>query len=155
MEPRTAAALGGLYTAAVSFWWLASTGVAIGKGVDASPIAASGIAALWIGRALILCVLALRLGASRLNPRPLSLVITVSWPVLALMAQAADVRISDLASGEVVLVVGAAVLSLLGAALGRVPVVRMAPGGCATLIGIIGAVALWQFRSEFLTWLAP
>ena len=85
---------------------------------------------------------------------PLALLIVVSWPVLVLMALASGARLVDVVWGEVLLAVGAAVLSLVGAALARVPVVRLAPTGCATLIGIIGALALWQHRSQFLTWLA-
>jgi hypothetical protein len=154
MEPRAGAALGAVYTAAVSCWWLAATGTAIERGASASGIAASAIAALWLGRALILCVLALRLGASAANPRPLALLILVAWPVLALMALASEARTLDLVWGEVLLAVSAALLSLVGAALARLPVTRLAPTVCATLIGILGALALWQSRSQFLTWLA-
>jgi len=155
MEPRAGAALGAVYTAAVSCWWLAATSTAVERGASASGIAATAITALWLGRALILCVLALRLGAAGANPRPLALLIMVSWPVLALMALASGARIPALVWGEVLLAVGATALSLVGAALERMPVTRLAPIDSATLIGIIGALALWQSRSPFLTWLAP
>jgi hypothetical protein len=154
MEARAGAALGALYTAVVSCWWLAGTSIAIGRGASASGIAASALAALWLGRALILCVMALRLGASASSPRPLALLIVVCWPVLVLMALASGARMVDLVWGEVLLAVGAAVLALAGVLLARVPVVRLAPTGYATLIGILGALALWQHRSQFLTWLA-
>jgi hypothetical protein len=154
MEARAAAALGAVFTAAVSCWWLAGTSIAIERGASASGIATTAMAALWLGRALILCVLALRLGASAANPRPLALLIAVSWPMLVLMSLASNARMVDVVWGEVLLAVGAAVLSLAGASLGRVPVVRLAPHGCATLIGILGALALWQHRAQFLTWLA-
>jgi hypothetical protein len=154
MEARAGAALGALCAAAVSCWWLAATSIATERGVAAAGIAASAMAALWLARALILCVLALRLGASAANPRPLALLIVVSWPLLALMALASDARLVDVFWGEALLAIGAAVLSLFGASLGRAPLVRLAPAGCATLIGVLGALVLWQNRAQFLTWLA-
>jgi hypothetical protein len=154
MEARAGAALGALCAAAVSCWWLAATSIATERGVAAAGIAASAMAALWLARALILCVLALRLGASAANPRPLALLIVVSWPLLALMALAADARFVDVFWGEALLAIGAALLSLFGASLARAPLVRLAPAGCATLIGVLGALVLWQNRAQFLTWLA-
>ncbi len=120
---RRVAALSGLaLAAAVALWWLGSTRLAIDHGSDPGRISSEALQMAWLARAVLLPVLAVRVGALRgwRSGVATSMGLVVpSWPLVAVAWSASAVLIGTVLFAEGLLLVGALLLPATGHGLRR------------------------------------
>jgi hypothetical protein len=142
-------ATGVLVAAAAALWWLASTRLALGADADTARVADQGTQALWLARALLLAVLAPRLGAWlswRAAAATGLVLLAPAWPLGVLMVSAGSAAITPTLRAEGLLLVAAVVLPGLGQGLRRLPGSGPYADAAATLLGIALASGLWHGR---------
>jgi hypothetical protein len=146
LASRFAALSGLVLAAALALWWLGSARLAIDQGADAARSSADALHAAWLVRALLVPVLALRVGALRgwRDGAASSLAMVVpSWPVLAMAWSASAVPLGQSLLAEGFLLVAAIVLPLLGHGLRRVVPRSDLAEPIASALGVALAAALW------------
>jgi len=146
LASRVAALSGLMLAAALATWWLGSARLAVDQGADAARSSAEALHAAWLVRALLVPVLALRVGALRgwRGGASASLaMVAPSWPVVALAWSASAVAIGHALVFEGFLLVEALVLPLLGRVLRRVVPRSDLAEPIASALGVVLAVALW------------
>jgi hypothetical protein len=148
---RRLAAMAGLTLAiAVSFWWLASTRLALNAGSDASRSAADALQVAWLVRGMALATISLRIGTLR-GWRPGAAealgLITPMWPLVALMWTATMASWAHVAVAELALLAAGLVLPLIGQGLRHVLRRVEFADMMAMLLGATLTSALWLTRS--------
>jgi len=146
LASRFAALSGLMLAAALATWWLGSARLAIDQGADAARGSADALHAAWLVRALLVPVLALRVGALRgwRGGASASLaMVAPSWPVVMLAWSASAVALGQSLVVEGFLLVEALALPLLGQGVRRVVPRSDLAEPIATALGVALAVALW------------
>lgn len=119
---RLATMTGVAVAASVALWWLGSTRLALDHGSDASRFAADALSALWLVRAVAVATLGLRAGALR-GWRPGAAqalgLIGPSWPLVVLVWSASTTPLMRTALAELLLLIAAVALPLVGGWLRR------------------------------------
>jgi hypothetical protein len=146
MSARTGFGAGLALTAVMALWWLPSTRLALlDPGGDPVALAARAALVLWLCRALAIALFGLRAGAiagARAGAWATTPLAYVAWPLVALLAVAAVLPWPALLGLELLLLLAALVLPMLGAALSRiVPATGVAL--LASLAGVLIAGAGW------------
>ena len=144
---RRVAALSGLaVAAALALWWLGSMRLAIDRGADTGRGSAEVMQTAWLVRALLVPVLAVRVGALsnwRAGASAALAIVVLSWPVLAMAWSASAMPLSQAALAEGLLLVAALVLPIVGQGLRAL----LPPGDVvepiATTIGLVLTAAVW------------
>jgi hypothetical protein len=143
----------------VALWWLPSTRLALlDPGGDPVALAARAALALWLCRALAIALFGVRAGAvagARAGAWATTPLAYVAWPLVALLAVAAVLPWPALLGLELLLLLFALALPMLGAALSRaVPAGSVAL--LASLVGVLCAGAgWWAHRHGWPTWPVP
>ena len=141
------AALSGLMLAAgLATWWLGSARLAIDQGADAARSSADALHAAWLARALLVPLLALRIGALRgwQGGASASLaMIAPSWPVVAMAWSASAVALGQSLLAEAFLLVEALALPLVGQGLRRVVPRSDLVEPIASALGVALTATLW------------
>jgi hypothetical protein len=153
---RFGAGIGLVITAVSATWWLTCMHPALAGSSLPAQTAAQAALGLWLGRAIVLMVLASRLGVL-LEPRRAMAIaaalIATAWPLLVLLRAADAASASMMLSAEAILLVLAGACTALGRVLARMPGPPDTALVVATAAGGFGAALLLAFREEYLTWI--
>lgn len=150
MTSRLGMLLGLAVAAAVAAWWLAATRLALGQAMGTAGIAATALAGLWLARAMLLAVFALRAGALggwRLGATASLAVVVAAWPVVVAAASAATRPAAGIVLAEIVLLAVGLVLPAMGQGLRTL---LRAPGPAvlaSTVLGGALAAAIWMWSA--------
>jgi hypothetical protein len=144
---RRFAAMSGLALAAVfAVWWLGSMRLAIDRGSDAGRGSADALQIAWLVRALIVPVLAMRIGALRgwrAGAVASLAIVAPSWPVVAMAWSASSAALAQTVLAEAILLAAAVVLPLTGPALRRVLPRPDLVAPIASCLGVALAAGVW------------
>ena len=144
---RLAAMIGLVLAAAVGVWWLGSTRLALDRGSDAGRSAADGLHALWLVRGMALATLGARVGALRgwwQGSTTALALLAPAWPVLVLAWSASATPLMHVALAELLLLVAAVTLPLIGLGLRRALRLSELADLVATGLGAVLAATLWH-----------
>jgi hypothetical protein len=147
---RSTALAGVALAAAVALWWLGATRLALDDGADTSRPAADALHALWLLRAMLLAVLALRLGALigwRAGAIAGLMCVAPAWPVGVLAWSASAVPLAHALQAEAWLLAACAALPLAGLGLRRLLRDATLAESAATLVAVALVAALWWQRA--------
>jgi hypothetical protein len=142
--------LGIAVAAVVATWWLGATRLALGQTMGTAGLAASALAGLWLARALLLALFALRAGALggwRRGVTPSLALVVAAWPVVVAAASAGTRPVTGIVLAEIVLVVAGLTLPAVGQGL-RTLLRAPAPAVLAsTVLGGALAAAIWMWSA--------
>ncbi len=142
--------LGLAIAAAVAAWWLAATRLALGQAMGTAGLAASALAGLWLARAMVLALFALRAGALggwRLGATSSLALVVAAWPVVLAAASAGTRPATGIVLAEIVLLAAGLVLPAVGQGLRtllRAPAPAVLVG---TVLGGALAAATWMWSA--------
>jgi hypothetical protein len=148
LHTRLGLLIGLLIAATAAAWWLGATRLALGQAGGTAGIAGNALVGLWLARAIVLSPFALRAGAAN-GARPalaasLALVLA-AWPVGLAAWHASTLPASRLLLAEVLLLAGATLLAIVGAALRTLFRSSQGSLAIATMLGIAISVATWTW----------
>ncbi len=146
---RLAAMTGLALAAAIALWWLGSTRLALDHGTDAGPFADGALQVLLLLRALALALVSVRIGALR-GWRPGATaglgLIAPAWPVVILAWSASTRSAIHVMLAEVLLLVGSAVLPMVGMGVRRLLRKAELAVVTSTLLGTALVALAWATR---------
>lgn len=152
MTSRLGMLLGLAVAAAVATWWLAATRLALGQAMGTAGVAASALAGLWLARAVLLAVFALRAGALggwRLGATSSLALVVAAWPVVVAAASAGTRAATSIVLAEIALVVAGLLLPAVGQGLRTL---LRAPGPALLASTVLGgglAAAAWLWSAAW------
>lgn len=151
-DRRLAAWTGLAIAAAVAFWWLGGTRLALDHRSDASRPAVGALHGLWLVRGMALAMLCVRVSALR-GWRPGSALavalIVPSWPMVVLAWSASTTAWPLVALAELVLLAGGMALPLIGLGVRRMLSQPQLAEAAGTTLGAALTATLWFMRGQW------
>lgn len=148
LHTRLGMLIGLLIAATVAAWWLGATRLSLGQAGGTAGIAGNALFGLWLTRAIVLSPFALRAGAAN-GMRPALAasfaLVLAAWPLELAAWHASTLPASRLLLAEVLLLGGASLLAIVGAALRTLFRSRQSSQTIATMLGIAISMATWTW----------
>ena len=146
LEQRIAAFVGLVLAGAGACYWLGSTRLDLDRASDAARAATDTLVAMWMARAVAVCVLSSRIGALhgwRAAVATNLASIAPSWPLIMLAWSASAASAATVVLAEALLVTSGIALPLIGVALRRLLRDAQRAEIVGTTLGVIFAALVW------------